>query len=93
MHVISLLDVTSSYVRRLPICILLPQRGNTFSMGCWHPCVSVNNLPASVESTLVYYIREFNFKKELKYSSTEDRGCYPITCHEQREASATVRYK
>ena len=57
------------------------------------PCVSVNNLPASFESTLVYYIREFNFKKELKYSSTEDRGCYPFTCHGQRAASATVRCK
>ena len=57
-------------------------------MGCWflicfvlnYPnkqvlsCDYVNNSPAAVENTLEYYIRELNFKKELKNSRTGDAG-------------------
>ena len=65
-----------------------------FSMGYWflifvlnypnkqvHSCVYVNNSPAAAENTLVYCIKELNFKKELKNSRTGDRDWYPITCH------------
>ena len=66
-------------------------------MGCWilicfalnYPnkqvlsCVYINNSPAAVENTLVYYIRDLKFKKELKNSRSGDRGWYPITCHRQ----------
>ena len=46
-------------------------------------CVFVNNSPASVKKTLVYYIRELNFQKELKNSRTGYSGWYLITCHRQ----------
>ena len=56
-----------------------------FSMGYWflifvlnYPnkqvlsYVYVNNSPAAAENTLVYCIKELNFKKELKNSRTGD---------------------
>ena len=46
-------------------------------------CVYLNNSPAAVENTLVYYIKELKFKKELKNSRTVDRGRYTITCYRQ----------
>ena len=74
-------------------------------MGCWflicfalnYPnkqvlsCDYVDNSPAAVENTLVYYIRELNFKKELKNSRTGDRGWYPK--YMRYAAPVTVRWK
>ena len=59
-------------------------------MGCWflicfvlkYPnkqvpfCVYVNNSPTAVEKTMVYYIKELKFKKELRNSRIRDKGWY-----------------